>query len=340
MVEVRGTGEAVLRQADQLRAAQELVARPREAVFRVHGAGTRGRLRHRLAGAHVDLLARRRRSSTRRSCSATSRHWNKVLDQDLLKPIADEIAQKADVMLIGYAGGGVRNIFSNKPATTLAELKGLKVRVQGAPIWSRTFAGDRHVADGDRLQRGLQRHPERRHRRRRERGRRRRADEVLRGRPEPHHDRARHHHPAARASRRRRSRRCRPSCRRRCVKAGKEAGAHGRQIESSEDTAKLDALEKAGKLKRIPFTDRAEMKKLVDPGAWPPTPRRSGPRRSWRRSTPSLSDAAGVRTRPSGRAKRGRIPTRRSSVPDRFRRPGRSQLTQPERPLPPSRSRS
>src|SRR5262245_32924440 len=35
-------------------------------------------------------------------------HWNKVLDADLLKPIADEIAQKADVMLIGYAGGGVR----------------------------------------------------------------------------------------------------------------------------------------------------------------------------------------------------------------------------------------
>jgi len=25
-------------------------------------------------------------------------HWNKVLDADLLKPIADEIAQKADVM--------------------------------------------------------------------------------------------------------------------------------------------------------------------------------------------------------------------------------------------------
>ena len=42
-------------------------------------------------------------------------HWNKVLDADLLKPIADEIAQKADVMLIGYAGGGTRNIFVNKP---------------------------------------------------------------------------------------------------------------------------------------------------------------------------------------------------------------------------------
>ena len=49
------------------------------------------------------------------------------------------------------------------------------------------------------------------------------------------------------------------------IKAGKEAGAYGRQIESSEDSAKLDALEKAGKLKRIAFTDRAEMKKLVDP---------------------------------------------------------------------------
>ena len=42
-------------------------------------------------------------------------HWNKVLDADLLKPVADEINEKADVMLIGYAGGGTRNIFVNKP---------------------------------------------------------------------------------------------------------------------------------------------------------------------------------------------------------------------------------
>src|SRR5215510_5133564 len=66
-------------------------------------------------------------------------HWNKVLDADLLKPVAEEIAQKAEVMLIGYAGGGVRNIFANKPVRNMAEMKGLKVRVQGAPIWSRTF---------------------------------------------------------------------------------------------------------------------------------------------------------------------------------------------------------
>ncbi|MFN7645140.1 MAG: hypothetical protein ACK5PW_18990 [Burkholderiales bacterium] len=49
------------------------------------------------------------------------------------------------------------------------------------------------------------------------------------------------------------------------TKAGREAAAYGRQIESSEDCAKIDALEKAGKLKKVEFTERAQMKKLVDP---------------------------------------------------------------------------
>jgi len=49
------------------------------------------------------------------------------------------------------------------------------------------------------------------------------------------------------------------------VRAGKEAGQYGREIESSEDSKKLDALGKAGKLKKVPFTDRAQMKKLADP---------------------------------------------------------------------------
>ena len=51
---------------------------------------------------------------------------------------------------------------------------------------------------------------------------------------------------------------------------GFEVGVHGlyhdgRDLESHEDAAKLDAMEKAGKLKRIAFADRAQMKKLVDP---------------------------------------------------------------------------
>jgi TRAP-type C4-dicarboxylate transport system substrate-binding protein len=49
------------------------------------------------------------------------------------------------------------------------------------------------------------------------------------------------------------------------LRAGKEAGAYGRDIESKEDAKKLEALEKAGKLKRIPFAGRDRMKQLVDP---------------------------------------------------------------------------
>jgi tripartite ATP-independent transporter DctP family solute receptor len=191
-------------------------------------------------------------------------HWNKVLDADLLKPVADEINQKAEVMLIGYAGGGTRNIFVNKPVRNLAEMKGLKVRVQGAPIWSRTFqaAGmaptviaysevynaiqNNVIAAGENEAAGVEAM---------------KFFEVA-----PHLSMTQH------------AITIRPLCfstktfnkldknmQAAVLKAGKEAGAYGRQVESSEDTAKLDALEKAGKLKRVPFADRAQMKKLTDP---------------------------------------------------------------------------
>jgi tripartite ATP-independent transporter DctP family solute receptor len=191
-------------------------------------------------------------------------HWNKVLDADLLKPVADEINQKAEVMLIGYAGGGTRNIFVNKPVRNLAEMKGLKVRVQGAPIWSRTFqaAGmaptviaysevynaiqNNVIAAGENEAAGVEAM---------------KFFEVA-----PHLSMTQH------------AITIRPLCfstktfkkldknlQAAVLKAGKEAGAYGRKVESSEDTAKLDALEKAGKLKRVPFADRAQMKKLTDP---------------------------------------------------------------------------
>jgi TRAP-type transport system periplasmic protein len=191
-------------------------------------------------------------------------HWNKVLDADLLKPVADEIAEKAEVSLIGYAGGGVRNIFSNKPATTLAELKGLKVRVQGAPIWSRTFtatgmsptviayneiynaiqngvinAGENEAA-GVESMKFFEVGPNLLV-----------TEHAITIRPICFSGKT--------------FKRLPTDLQAAIVKAGKEAGAYGRQIESSEDSAKLDALEKAGKLKRIAFADRDAMKKLVDP---------------------------------------------------------------------------
>ena len=191
-------------------------------------------------------------------------HWNKVLDADLLKPVADEIAQKADVMLIGYAGGGVRNIFINKPMGSLADIKGLKVRVQGAPIWSKTFqaAGmaptviaynevynaiqNGVIAAGENEAAGVEQM---------------KFYEVA-----PHLSMTQH------------AITIRPLCfsgktfkkldknlQAAVLKAGKEAGAYGRQIESSEDEAKLVKMEKEGKLKRVPFAGRDQMKKLVDP---------------------------------------------------------------------------
>ena len=192
------------------------------------------------------------------------KHWNAVLDQDVLKPVADEIAQKADVMLIGYAGGGTRNIFVNKPVRNMQELKGLKVRVQGAPIWSRTFqaAGmaptviaynevynaiqNGVIAAGENEAAGVEQM---------------KFYEVA-----PHLSMTQH------------AITIRPLCfsgktfkkldkdlQAAVLKAGKEAGKHGREIESSEDEAKLVKLEKEGKLKRVQFDGRDQMKKLVDP---------------------------------------------------------------------------
>ena len=191
-------------------------------------------------------------------------HWNKVLDADLLKPIADEIAQKADVMLIGYAGGGVRNIFANRPVRNLAEMKGLKVRVQGAPIWSRTFTAagmsptviayneiynaiqNGVIAAGENEAAGVEQM---------------KFYEVGPNLAMTEH--AITIRPICFSGKT--FKKLSPELQVAIIKAGKEAGGHGRQIETSEDSAKLDALEKAGKLKRIAFTDRAEMKKLVDP---------------------------------------------------------------------------
>ena len=191
-------------------------------------------------------------------------HWNKVLDADLLKPVADEVAAKAEVMLIGYAGGGTRNIFVNKPVRNLAEMKGLKVRVQGAPIWSRTFAAagmaPTVIAYNEvynAIQNGV----------------------ISAGENESAGVEAmKFYEVGPNLSITEHAITIRPLCfsgktfarldkdlQAAILKAGKEAGAYGRQVESSEDAQKLDAMEKAGKLKRIPFTDRAQMKKLVDP---------------------------------------------------------------------------
>jgi len=191
-------------------------------------------------------------------------HMNKVIELDLLKPINDEVTAKAGVMMIGQAGGGTRNIFANKPIKNLDEIKGLKVRVQGAPIWSRTFAAvgmSPTVIAYNEVYNGIQ------------------NGVIQAGENEAAGVEAmKFYEVAPNLSMTQHAVSIRPICfsvktlqalpkdlQDAVMKAGKEAGDYGRQLESSEDSQKLDKLQSEGKLKKITFEDRAQMKKLVDP---------------------------------------------------------------------------
>ncbi|WP_084353737.1 TRAP transporter substrate-binding protein [Primorskyibacter flagellatus] len=66
-------------------------------------------------------------------------HWNAVMEQDALAPLAQDVLEKANVRLIGYAGGGTRQLIVNRPITNMEELEGLPMRVMGAPIQTRIF---------------------------------------------------------------------------------------------------------------------------------------------------------------------------------------------------------
>ncbi|MEL7281149.1 MAG: TRAP transporter substrate-binding protein [Pseudomonadota bacterium] len=67
-------------------------------------------------------------------------HWNKVLSSTAFAPLEAELAKNADIMIIGYTGGGVRNLASSKPIGNLDELAGHKMRVMGAPIQAQIFS--------------------------------------------------------------------------------------------------------------------------------------------------------------------------------------------------------
>lgn len=67
-------------------------------------------------------------------------HWNAVLSSDVLKPLEDELYEKADIKVIGYAGGGTRNLASAEPISNMDELTGHKMRVMGAPIQAAIFS--------------------------------------------------------------------------------------------------------------------------------------------------------------------------------------------------------
>ena len=167
-------------------------------------------------------------------------------------------------MLIGSAGGGTRNIFSNKPFKNLAEMKGLKVRVQGAPIWSRTFSAigmSPTVIAYNEVYNAIQ------------------NSVISAGENEAAGVEAmKFYEVAPNLVLTKHAVSLRPICvsvktlktlpkdlQDAIVRAGAEAGDFGRQLESGEDSAKLETLEKAGRLKQIVFEERPQMAKLVEP---------------------------------------------------------------------------
>ena len=191
-------------------------------------------------------------------------HWNKVLDSDALQPIVDEVAQKADVMILGYAGGGTRNLIVNKPIRNMQELKGLSIRVMGAPIQTQIFqaisaaptviayneiynaiqTGVIHAAENEAA--GL--------------------EQMKFYEVGPHTSLTRHAitvRPLCFSGKT--FRRLPAELQAAIVRAAKEAGAYGRQVEASEDRQRLERMEKEGKLKTYLFADRAQLLKLAEP---------------------------------------------------------------------------
>jgi len=68
-------------------------------------------------------------------------HMRKVIDG----PIGDELLQKISanpqtrLIALGWMDAGTRNVYSNKPVTKPSDLKGMKVRMMGNPIFVETM---------------------------------------------------------------------------------------------------------------------------------------------------------------------------------------------------------
>ena len=191
-------------------------------------------------------------------------HWHKVLDGDALKPIADEVVKRADVMILGYAGGGTRNLIVNKPVRNMQELRGLSIRVMGAPVQTKMFQAITtsptviaYTEVYNAIQTGVIQAAE---------NEAAGLEQMKFYEVGPHISLTRHAitvRPVCFSGKI--FRRLPKELQDAIVKAGREAGTYGRNLESSEDQARLQRLEKEGKLKTYVFADRDQLLKLAEP---------------------------------------------------------------------------
>jgi len=191
-------------------------------------------------------------------------HWNKVLDQGGLDPIAQDVSDRADVELIGYAGGGTRNLIVNKPVTNMAELADLPMRVMGAPIQTRIFEAVNaapSVIAYDEVYNAIQT------------GVIDAAENEAAGIEQmkfyevgPEISLTQHAITVRPIGFSGKTMKRLPEDLQACVReAGMAAGKYGRELESSQDSKKLEAMESAGLLKTHAFTERDKLLELAEP---------------------------------------------------------------------------
>ena len=191
-------------------------------------------------------------------------HWNAVLSSDVLAPLEEVLLEKADLLVIGYAGGGTRNLISNKVISNMEELEGHKMRVMGAPIQARVFeaatAAPAAIAYSEvynAIQTGVVD------------GLENESASLLQ---------YKFFEVAPNITLTQHSITVRPiifsnkkfstlpeDLQAAILKAGKEAGDYGRELESREDGEKLQQMADAGQIKVQDFADRETLLELVVP---------------------------------------------------------------------------
>ncbi|UOM35668.1 TRAP transporter substrate-binding protein [Acuticoccus sp. I52.16.1] len=191
-------------------------------------------------------------------------HWNKVLEQGGLDPIAQDVSERADVELIGYAGGGTRNLIVNRPVRTMEDLKGLPMRVMGAPIQTRIFDAVNaapSVIAYDEVYNAIQT------------GVIDAAENEAAGIEQmkfyevgPHISKTQHAITVRPIGFAGKTMRRLPEALQACIReAGAEAGKYGRDIESTQDSQKLEAMEDQGLLTTYEFEEREKLLELAEP---------------------------------------------------------------------------
>ncbi len=191
-------------------------------------------------------------------------HWNKVLSSDAFGPLEAELEKNADIKIIGYTGGGVRNLVSSKPIANMDDLAGHKMRVMGAPIQAQTFsaltAAPSAIAYNEvynAIQSGVIA------------GFENEAASIQNLKfyeVAPHVTLTKHTitvRPIVMSGKT--FRKLPEDLQAAVLKAGKEAGAYGRELESREDGLKLQEMIDAGQVQVQEFAGREKLLEMVIP---------------------------------------------------------------------------